>query len=206
MVSPNSEERVQWVYASTNNQELEERYDQWASAYDKDLEDDYAWNAPHNAGKVFAELVPEYVTVLGVADNVEPPIVMLGIAVGADSEELAKIMEACQGHAELLKGRRVLLTAREDEADLNESVAPSKPGLGLPPVVDRVEQPFAGPFVPSVTPSPLAAPVSWGSPLRMICTPGANRPGEGSEHEEGDNGEDRHQIQFLGIRKLQVYI
>ena len=46
MVSPNSEERVQWVYASTNNQELEDRYDQWAAAYDKDLEDDFAWNAP----------------------------------------------------------------------------------------------------------------------------------------------------------------
>ncbi|MEE3369871.1 MAG: hypothetical protein VX346_11050 [Planctomycetota bacterium] len=53
-----------------------------------------------------------------------------------------------------------MLAAREDEADLNESVAPSKPGLGLPPVVDRVEQPFAGPFVPSVTPSPMAEPTA----------------------------------------------
>ena len=51
-----------------------------------------------------------------------------------------------------------MLAAREDEADVNESVAPSKPDLGLPPVVDRVEQPFAGPFVPSLTPEPTALP------------------------------------------------
>ena len=57
MVNPNSEERVQWVYAATNNQELEERYDQWAAAYDKDLEDDFAWNAPQNAVELFAEFV-----------------------------------------------------------------------------------------------------------------------------------------------------
>ena len=42
MGNPNSEERIQWVYAATNTQELEERYDQWAAAYDKDLEDDFA--------------------------------------------------------------------------------------------------------------------------------------------------------------------
>ena len=29
--------RVQWVYAAKNNQELETRYDQWAPEYDKDL-------------------------------------------------------------------------------------------------------------------------------------------------------------------------
>ena len=64
MVSPNSEERVQWVYASTNNQELEDRYDQWAAAYDKDLEDDFAWNAPHNAVQLFKEFVPSSAKVL----------------------------------------------------------------------------------------------------------------------------------------------
>ena len=64
MVNPNSEERVQWVYAATNNQELEERYDQWAAAYDKDLEDDFAWNAPQNAVQLFAEFVPSTAKVL----------------------------------------------------------------------------------------------------------------------------------------------
>ena len=64
MVNPNSEERVQWVYAATNNQELEERYDQWAAAYDKDLEDDFAWNAPQNSVQLFSEFVPSTAKVL----------------------------------------------------------------------------------------------------------------------------------------------
>ena len=59
-----SENRVQWVYASTNNRELEERYDQWATDYDRDLEEDFAWNGPQTAAKVFANLVPKSAKVL----------------------------------------------------------------------------------------------------------------------------------------------
>ena len=59
-----SENRVQWVYAATNNQELKERYDQWATDYDKDLEEDFAWNGPQTAAKVFANLVPKSAKVL----------------------------------------------------------------------------------------------------------------------------------------------
>ena len=59
-----SENRVQWVYASSNNQELQERYDQWADVYDKDLKEDFAWNAPQTAAGVFAKLVPKEATVL----------------------------------------------------------------------------------------------------------------------------------------------
>ena len=53
-----SHNRVQWVYSSTNNQELEERYDQWATAYDKDLAEEFAWNAPKTAADLFAKHVP----------------------------------------------------------------------------------------------------------------------------------------------------
>ncbi len=53
-----SENKVQCVYASTNNRELQERYDQWATDYDRDLEEDFAWNAPQTAANVFAKLVP----------------------------------------------------------------------------------------------------------------------------------------------------
>ena len=60
-----SENRVQWVYASTNNRELEERYDQWATDYDRDLEEDFAWNGPQTAAKVFANLVPKSCQGLG---------------------------------------------------------------------------------------------------------------------------------------------
>ncbi|NEQ84676.1 MAG: class I SAM-dependent methyltransferase [Moorea sp. SIO2I5] len=50
-----SHKRVQWVYASTSNKELEERYDQWAKGYDKDLAEEFAWNAPQTATAVFAK-------------------------------------------------------------------------------------------------------------------------------------------------------
>ena len=61
---PESENKVQYVYASTNNQELEERYDQWATEYDRDLEEDFAWNAPQTAAQVFAKLTPKSAKVL----------------------------------------------------------------------------------------------------------------------------------------------
>ena len=59
-----SHNRVQWVYASNNNQELEERYDQWAAEYDKDLAEDFAWNAPQTAAAIFAKHVPSGARIL----------------------------------------------------------------------------------------------------------------------------------------------
>ena len=50
-----SHKRVQWVYESTNNKELEQRYNQWASEYDRDLAEAFAWNAPQAATAVFAK-------------------------------------------------------------------------------------------------------------------------------------------------------
>lgn len=37
---------VQWVYASRNEQELAERYDEWATTYDEDLDKDFGWFGP----------------------------------------------------------------------------------------------------------------------------------------------------------------
>ena len=34
-------EKVQWIYSSRNNRELESRYDQWAKDYDADLEEGF---------------------------------------------------------------------------------------------------------------------------------------------------------------------
>lgn len=59
-----SEQRVQWVYASANNQELEERYDHWAADYDQDLEEHFIWISPQAAANVFAKLVPKRAKVL----------------------------------------------------------------------------------------------------------------------------------------------
>ena len=64
-----------------------------------------------------------------------------------------------------------VLAAREAEADENEGVVPAQPDLGLPPVVDRVEQPFAGPFVPpAVTQAPISEPTAL-PPVSSIDDP-----------------------------------
>ena len=52
-----SQNRVQWVYSSRNNQELAERYDQWAKNYDHDLEQDFEWLGPQRAAEVFTKYV-----------------------------------------------------------------------------------------------------------------------------------------------------
>ena len=49
-----SEDRVQWVYSSTNNQELAERYDEWAREYDDDLENTFVWLAPRMGAETLA--------------------------------------------------------------------------------------------------------------------------------------------------------
>ena len=64
MAMEESHRRVQWVYGSTSNEELEERYDQWATEYDKDLDEVFAWNAPQTGADVLARLVPSSAAVL----------------------------------------------------------------------------------------------------------------------------------------------
>ncbi len=46
---PDTDEKqnlIQWVYTGRNNQELEERYNQWANSYDEDLNKDFGWLGP----------------------------------------------------------------------------------------------------------------------------------------------------------------
>ncbi len=40
---------IQWIYASKNEQELRERYDQWAKTYEADLDRDFGWYGPLRA-------------------------------------------------------------------------------------------------------------------------------------------------------------
>ena len=54
-----SQNRVQWVYSSSSNEELAQRYDDWAKDYDTDLEQDFEWVAPQRAAEVFAKYVPK---------------------------------------------------------------------------------------------------------------------------------------------------
>ena len=59
-----SQNRVRWVYSSSSNQELEERYNQWASEYDKDLDTDFGWVSPQITAEVLSRFVPSDAKVL----------------------------------------------------------------------------------------------------------------------------------------------
>ena len=59
-----SENRVQWVYASANNSQLEERYDQWAEEYDDDLADDFGYVMPRMTAEIFERFVSKDAKVL----------------------------------------------------------------------------------------------------------------------------------------------
>ncbi len=59
-----SQNRVRWVYSSTNNEELEDRYDQWASEYDRDLAEDFGWVSPGVTAEVLAAHVPKEAKIL----------------------------------------------------------------------------------------------------------------------------------------------
>ena len=50
--------RVQWVYSSTNDQELEDRYNEWAGEYDSDLDSEFGWLSPKTASEALAKHVP----------------------------------------------------------------------------------------------------------------------------------------------------
>lgn len=56
--------RVQWVYSSRNEQELEERYDQWAGEYDADLESDFGWLSPQRTADTLAKYVARDAAIL----------------------------------------------------------------------------------------------------------------------------------------------
>jgi len=55
---------VQWVYSSRNNEELAERYDQWAKSYEDDLGRDFGWSGPLHAVEVFTRYVPKNARIL----------------------------------------------------------------------------------------------------------------------------------------------
>ncbi|MCS5666590.1 MAG: class I SAM-dependent methyltransferase [Dehalococcoidia bacterium] len=98
-----SHKRVQWVYESTNDKELEDRYDQWAADYDSDLAQEFEWNAPQNATNVFAKHVDKGAHILDA-----------GAGTGLVGECLAEIgyedmvaMDLSQGMLEEAKSKNV---------------------------------------------------------------------------------------------------
>ena len=75
-----SQNRVQWVYSSANNQELAERYDQWAADYDQDLDEDFGWVSPRRTAEVLARHVPRNAKILDA-----------GAGTGLVGEELGRL-------------------------------------------------------------------------------------------------------------------
>jgi SAM-dependent methyltransferase len=57
-------ERVQWIYSSSDNKELAERYNQWAKDYDTDLDEGFGWLGPQRAVEFFARHVPKVARIL----------------------------------------------------------------------------------------------------------------------------------------------
>ena len=55
MASLEPHDRVQWVYSSTSDEQLEERYDQWAQEYDRDLDVEFGWISPRMASESLAK-------------------------------------------------------------------------------------------------------------------------------------------------------
>lgn len=60
------ENKVQWVYASKDPDELASRYDQWAKNYEGDLERDFGWDGHVVACEVLAKYVTSDARVLDV--------------------------------------------------------------------------------------------------------------------------------------------
>ena len=56
--------RVQWVYSSRDNAELEARYDEWASEYDADVVGDFGYLGPQRGADIFERFVPTSARVL----------------------------------------------------------------------------------------------------------------------------------------------
>lgn len=64
MAEPARDERLKWIYGSTSNAELEERYDGWAELYDKDVEDDLGFTGPRIVAEALAGLISKTSKVL----------------------------------------------------------------------------------------------------------------------------------------------
>ena len=56
--------KVQWIYSSRGNEELEDRYDQWAKDYEADLESGYDWQGPAFSAELFAKYVSKDAKIL----------------------------------------------------------------------------------------------------------------------------------------------
>lgn len=59
-----SEEKVRWIYNSKTNEELADRYAEWAQTYEQDLEKDFGYVSPQLTLPYFIKYVPQTARVL----------------------------------------------------------------------------------------------------------------------------------------------
>jgi SAM-dependent methyltransferase len=58
--------RVQWIYSSTNNSQLSDRYNEWAESYESDLDSVFEWVGPERITNVFAGCVAKDSSVIDI--------------------------------------------------------------------------------------------------------------------------------------------
>jgi SAM-dependent methyltransferase len=98
-----SQNRVQWIYSSGNNQELAERYDQWAKDYDKDLNQDFGWSGPRKAAEVFAAHVPKDSRILDAGAGTG----LVGQCLAANGYHSLVAMDLSQGMLEAAREKNI---------------------------------------------------------------------------------------------------
>ncbi|UCG54422.1 MAG: class I SAM-dependent methyltransferase, partial [Dehalococcoidia bacterium] len=58
------QDKIQWLFSSRSNEELAEKYAQWAKDYDAELERDFEWRGPQRTAELFAKYVPRKARIL----------------------------------------------------------------------------------------------------------------------------------------------
>ena len=95
--------RVQWVYSSRDNQELEERYDQWSRDYDNDLARDFDYKSPQRAAEVMAGYVPRTARILDAGAGTG----LVGVILASMGYQRMVAMDLSQGMLEEARGKGV---------------------------------------------------------------------------------------------------
>jgi predicted TPR repeat methyltransferase len=54
-----NEDRLKWIYSSKSNEELADRYDEWAQSYDDELENEYGWQIPKLMAEELSSFIPK---------------------------------------------------------------------------------------------------------------------------------------------------
>ena len=96
-------DRVQWIYSSKDNEELAERYDQWAKDYDADLEGGFGWWGPQRAVDFFVRYVPKEARILdaGVGTG------LVGVLLAKQGYNDLSAMDLSQGMLEEARKKNV---------------------------------------------------------------------------------------------------